>query len=221
MKDSVQVPIQHQSGFSCRVLRVITDRLRESFQFQETAAALRRVRGSEVSRRAAGKGEALMRTLDVIDVFPLERFDATEHFVIDLSNEAPMKIACLSPEFKARYLPIVDGKARAGRLAVSRLHDFCYDADIIDRLGGEGRARVTLGQYFGAFAGQPHGDLGPLLTNGRAVIGYIPDINGDLGAVYGYWFRGGWGFAVRPLIPPIRWGPGRLILSPRPLRSVR
>ncbi len=221
MKDSMRVPVQRQPNFFCRMLRAITDRLRGSFQFQETAAALRRIREGRISQHVVTKREIPIEVIDVIDVLPSERFNAAEHFIVNLSHEAPVKIARLSPDFRARYLPIVDGRARAGKLAVSRLRDFCYDADTIALLGGEGRVTMTLGQYFSAFAGQPHGGIGPLLTNGYAIIGYIPDINGDLGAVYGYWFRGGWGFAVRPLAPPVRWGPGRLILSPRALCLVR
>src|SRR3989338_6569696 len=90
-------------------------------------------------------------------------------------------------------------------VAVNNLLDYANDPAIITFLGGESKVEISLGQFFAAFAKQPSGEAGALLTNGYANIGYIRDINGVLWAVVGGLGGRGWYFGARPLGGPLGW----------------
>ena len=72
---------------------------------------------------------------------------------------------------------------------------------------------ISLGQFFAAFAKQPNGEKGALLTSGYANVGYVRDVNGVLWAVDGDWRGRGWRFGAVPLGNPYGWRDGTRFLS--------
>lgn len=137
-------------------------------------------------------------------------FVAREHFIVDSSENAKVKIGYLGEKFKANFLPkIENNEVIAEDLTVNKLLENSFDPAIITALGGVAKVGITLGQYFAVFAKQPNGKKGVLLTNGYANVGYVRDINGVLCALRGDWDdlsnSNGWGFEAFPLGDPDGW----------------
>lgn len=163
-----------------------------------------------VKRFLAGTVEVVVKKLleqvGSISLPPVERFVAKDHFVVDTSSEAKVKIRWFSENFRKHFLgKVEDTPVGAEDLTVSRLLEDSFDPAIITDLGGEAKVEISLGQFFAAFAKQPKGEDGPMLTNECANVGYIRDDEGVLWAVFGRWRDDGWGFAADPLDDPCRW----------------
>ena len=168
-----------------------------------------------VKNRLVVAVKKLLERLSTTIALPaMNGFTAKEHFVVDTSSRARVKISGFGTNLKTNFLPKVErGAVAAEDLAVNKLLDYANDPAIITFLGGESKVEISLGQFFAAFAKQPSGEAGALLTNGYANIGYIRDINGVLWAVVGGWGGGGWYFGARPLGDPLGWLPASQVLS--------
>ncbi|MFZ1075197.1 MAG: hypothetical protein WAN50_02390 [Minisyncoccia bacterium] len=176
-------------------------------------AFMRLLRDQLVISEAAAK-KLLERLPATIAVPAMTQFIAADNFVVDTSARAKVKISGLGDNLKKHFLKKIESyEVAAENLAVNKLLEFAYDPAIITALGGEPKVEITLGQFFAVFAKQPNGEAGTLLTNGYANVGYIPDINGVLGAVYGYWCVGGWFFEAGPFVHRYRWIDGLQFLS--------
>lgn len=175
--------------------------------------ARRFLRDELVLSEAVAK-KLLERLSTTIAIPAIASFTASENFIIDTSSRAKVKISYLGDNLKDNFLSKVESdEVAAEELAINRLLENSFDPAIIIALGGETRVEITLGQFFAAFAKQPNGEKGTLLTNGYANVGYIRDINGVLWAVYGFWDDGGWDFGASPLDDPYEWYGGDRFLS--------
>lgn len=170
---------------------------------------------TKVVEVAKGTVKNLLERLPVTIALPaVIDFTAKEDFVVDTSKRAKVRISWLGANFKRHFLEKVEkGEVAAETLAVNKLLDYAYDPAIITELGGELKVELTLGQFFAAFAKQPRGEDGPLVTNGYANIGYIRAVDGVLWAVFGYWSDDGWGFEADPLDDPDGWDHDDRVLS--------
>ena len=172
-----------------------------------------------VQRFLAGTSEVIAKGLferlaTTIAIPTVASFTSSGFFIIDTSKKATVKISGLGDNFKKHFLPKVEkNEVAAEDLAINKLLEYAYDPAIITALGGEAKVEITLGQFFSAFAKQPNGEAGPLLTNGYANVGYIRDIEGVLWAVFGRWRVDGWYFGARPLDDPFRWNVDNQFLS--------
>lgn len=159
----------------------------------------------------------LLRRLSITIAIPtITSFRASEHFVVDMSPEAKVKIYHLDEKFKINFLPKIESsKVVAEDLAINKLiEEKAFDPAIITALGGEAKVEITLGQFFAVIAKQPKGEEGPLLTYGPPNVGYIRNINGDLWAVCGQWCPEGWFLSAMPLSTgPCYWTAGCQFLS--------
>jgi hypothetical protein len=177
-------------------------------------AFMRLLRDELVLSKAVAKQllERLSTTISIPAV--TSSFTASEHFVVDTSKKAKVKISLLGHNFKANFLQKVESEeVAAEELAINKLLENSFDSAIVTALGGEVKVEITLGQFFAAFAKQPNGEKGALLTNRGANVGYIRDINGVLWAVYGRWNDDGWNFDANPLAHPSYWNEGTQFLS--------
>jgi len=168
-----------------------------------------------VKNRGRIEVKKLLERLSITIALPTIRdFKAVEHFVVDMSSSAKVKISGLGDNFETHFLPRVErDEVAAEELAVYKLLERAYDPAIITALGGEAKVEITLGQFFAAFAKQPNGEKGALLTNGYGSVGYIRGIKRVLWAVSGSWSVGGWSFEAFPLGYPYRWDGGDQFLS--------
>lgn len=176
-------------------------------------AFMRLLRDELVISEAVAK-KLLERLSTTIAVPAIAAFVAGEHFVIDTSSSAKVKVSSLGENFKANFLQKVEnGEIAVEYLAINRLLENAYDPAIITALGGEAKVEISLGQFFAAFAKQPNGEAGVLLTNGYANVGYVRDIKGVLWAVRGSWDDDGWDFGACPLDDPHSWLDGNQFFS--------
>lgn len=136
-----------------------------------------------------------------------DRFVANDHFVVDMSARAKVKISYLGDNFKANFLGMVEETTKGGKITVRhrRLLKDSWDKEIIAQLGAGPMVTTPLVAIFALMAEQGNGENGTLLTNGYANIFYIRDANGTLWAVLVSWFGGGWDVNAHSVSDPGGW----------------
>lgn len=148
-----------------------------------------------------------------------EKFIACDHFVVDTTNEAKVKISYLGENFKEKFInkieePIAETKMRFGKLLKPSL-----DECIIKELGGEGKSESTLSGMFTLMELQPNREKGKLLINGNSNIFYIRDANDVLSTVICYWRDNGWHVRALHVAGPDRWFDGVQVFACNPSES--
>jgi hypothetical protein len=124
----------------------------------------------------------------------MAKFIAKDKFIINVDNDAEVKIGDIGQEFRTwflaksekPYLPNI--KAVYGR----SLNNQSGDRAIIAELGGLKKARVTLAEIYVMLLAQPNGEDGAMLSNGYDNIFYVLDINNILRTVSICWMTNGW-----------------------------
>lgn len=144
------------------------------------------------------------------------QFITSEHFNIDTSGDALVKISYLGKNFPVWFGNKVECDIPPSTLTYSTLMQGASDPEIISALGGAEKAETHLAQMFYLMSLQPHGENGILLNDGGVNFFYIKDITGTLRTIRLLWQDGGWGIhAIRPLDPlnlPI-WNAGSQVFS--------
>lgn len=160
-------------------------------------------------RFLAGNVEVIVKSvLDFVAtvVLPAQpRFVARDHFKVDTSAKAKVKIAFIWSGFQP-FLEKTEEPVGETTLAVRKLTKDLLDKEIRKELGGE-KEETTLSQFWAMLEKQGHGQAGELLTNGYANIFYIRDAENTLWAVRAYWDadRGGWDVHARSVTRPPWW----------------
>jgi hypothetical protein len=207
-KKLAAVIVEHQDHFAA----MSSDDCQWAIQNPKDAIAI--FADAVKNRTAPAEKKLLERLLATVAIPGVTSFTAKEHFVLDTSKKAAVKISYLGDNFKKHFLSKVEkSEVAAEELAINNLLEYAHDPAIITSLGGEAKVEISLGQFFAAFAKQAKGEDGPLLTNGWANVGYIRDINGVLWAVFGLWDVVGWSFEAPPLDNPFRWRDGYRFLA--------
>lgn len=133
-----------------------------------------------------------------------KKFAVADHFKFDTSEGALVKIGNIFGEFEPWFLGKTEELVGETRLVLNyqRLCKESLDQPILDELGD--LAQVSLSAVWELLKLQSHGQGGVLLTNGRANIFYVRDINGTLRSVsvwwsadYGYWNVGAFSVKCR------------------------
>lgn len=168
---------------------------------------------------AAGKEKVKAAVSDLLSlvttiVLPAQpTFIAKDHFVVDTSEKAPVKIWAFGDNFKSWFLGATEKPTKEARIVVHKLLKDSRDPAILEDLGD--KAKTTLSQFYAALKAQASGESGPLLVNGYANIFYIEDVNGSVRAVDAYWLagNGGWDVFARGVVGPDSWGAGSQVVS--------
>ena len=142
------------------------------------------------------------------------RFVARDHFKVDTSDKAEVKIAFIWDDFQSHFLGKIEEAVVEVELAVRSLDKDLLDKDIRAELGEE-KEETTLAQFWALLKAQDHGQSGPLLTNGYANIFYIRDAKSTLWAVNANWNadNGGWNVNANSVTNPNRWNAGNQVVS--------
>ena len=150
-----------------------------------------------VERSLAPK-TTLLVALDTVEIPAVAEFVAREKFTTQ-KTPGDVQLYWMNGAFKTHFVGKVEKNVAACALQKSRLTKNSLDRPILDELGD--RAKTALAHFWEQLKKQPKGEMGILLTDGRANIQYIEDINGREWAVNAYWYAGfGWyvyaGFCV-------------------------
>ena len=157
----------------------------------------------------------LLRLLGTVEVpATAAQFVARDHFKVDTSDTAAVKVSYLGDNLKAWFADKVEGtRSGVSSLRYHTLTKDTLDAPIIAGLGGEAKAETTIGEVWSLMERQPNGKRGKLLTNGYANIFYVRDANGVLCAVNVYWYDDGWRVLADSVERPYRWLAGLRVFS--------
>jgi len=185
----------------------------------QTEACINRFGGwDNFLRFIGGQGEVVwkkfLHLVTTVEMPAQPRFVARDHFKVDTSSSARVKVAFIWEGFSTNFLYKVEEAVEATTLAVHKLEKNLLDKEIRAELG-ENKEETTLSQFWALLEKQGHGQEGDLLVNGYANIFYIRDTQGRLWAVYTYWRagRGGWRVGADSVSRPDRWYAGRQVVS--------
>lgn len=158
---------------------------------------------------------SLLQLVTTAPVTACEKFVAKEHYKVDTSRKAKVKIAFLWENFSKHFLPKTEEGVLAGELKVHKLLQSSLDAPIMTELGDPASYSTTLADLWALLEKQPNGEEGVLLVNGYANIFYIHDTEGNLWAVRARWRSGGdgWRVGADSVEGPRRWNGGDQVLS--------
>lgn len=155
--------------------------------------------------------ELLMELLGTILVPATSNpFIARDHFVIDTSKKAKVKISYLGDNFKDNFLGKIEEPFAGSMLRYGKLKKGSVDRPIIAELGGEAKVETTLAEMFSLME---KGEEGGLLTNGYANIFYIRDKKGVLWAVRCHGDGVGWFVRAFSVDDPLEWRAGGQVFS--------
>lgn len=157
----------------------------------------------------------LLELVTTVSVAACEKFVAKEHFKVDTSRKAKVKIAFLWDNFSKHFLPKTEEGVLAGEIKVNKLLQSSLDAPIMTELGDPRSYSTTLADLWALLEKQPNGEEGALLVNGYANTLYIHDTEGNLWAVFASWYAayGGWYVEALSVGRPGRWVDGIQVLS--------
>ena len=141
------------------------------------------------------------------------QFVVKEKFIVDISNQAKVKIRYLGSNFIEWFGEKIEEPIDGQVLDCHKLLKKSIDKPIIAELGGEEKSETTLAEIYDLIAQQADGRDGILLNNGKANIFYARDINGVLRAVHVYWSVDGWFVYAYSVELPLAWYDGRQVFS--------
>ncbi len=119
----------------------------------------------------------------------------------------------LGNNFQTQLLGKIEKNVPDAKLAISVLAKSSKNMPIMAELGDQ--AETALAYLYELISRQPRGEVGPLLTDGRANIFYIRDANSQFWVVYTSWFstRREWCLDARFVEYPYPWYGGRQVVS--------
>lgn len=161
------------------------------------------------------KPEPLLEFLGTVPVpATTEKFIAKDHFMVDTSRKAKVKISYLGDNFRLKFLGKIEEPIGEQTLRRQKLRRSSVDGQILAELGGEEKARTTLTEMSSLMEKQPNGDEnGDLLTNGSANIFYILDEAGVVWALNCHWHGDGWDVFAYSVEYPYGWDGGSSVFS--------
>jgi hypothetical protein len=166
--------------------------------------ALKRALGKFLLPPTKAVTDSLLELVGTVTVPASKKFVVIDHFRVSVgaSANAEVKISWLGGDFRFLFLNKTEEPSGETKLLYQRLCKESLDQPILDELGD--LAQVSLSAVWELLKLQSHGQGGVLLTNGRANIFYVRDINGTLRSVsvwwstdYGYWNVGAFSVKCR------------------------
>ena len=153
---------------------------------------------------------SILKLVAVVHVCGAKRFVARGAFGKD--NPAGIKFF-LGGNFEKNFLGKVEENVQAVELVGQILIRSSVDDPIMEELGD--CKETTLTYLYELVSRQSRGEAGPLLTNGRANIFYIRDVNGNFWAVHARWCSTscGWDVDAYSVARPDGWFAGCQVIS--------
>ena len=140
-------------------------------------------------------------------------FLARDHFIVNISQNALIKVSHLGGNFRNWFLNKIEEPFATNVLRGCKLCRPSKDGPIIAELGGEKEAETTLTELFACMELQAEGKRKPLLTDGHANVFYVRDSDNLLRAVYIVWYKDGWSVNAYSIDAASKWSDGSLVFS--------
>jgi hypothetical protein len=163
-----------------------------------------------VSQCAAGAAEPLdpPSTSSLVGAAP---FAAGQHFKVDASGAAEVRISWLGATFLDRFAIKREVEPGDFTFQVQHLTRPASDFQVISALGR--REETRLADLWCLLQRQPRGESGALLTSAAPNIFYVRDARGVVGAVDVIWGGAGWEIGASPLQQLPRWPAQARVIS--------
>lgn len=157
--------------------------------------------------------EKLLKFVGAVMVSATEVFVVADHFTVNTSAMAEVKIGYLGDNFKKWFLGKTEEPNNQTELTYATLSRASVDKPILDELGNT--VETTISMVWELLKLQPNGEGGVLLTNGYANIFYVRDTNNTLRAVNASWHvdDGGWYVRASSVGYPYEWRAGYRVFS--------
>ena len=158
--------------------------------------------------------EPLLTTAGSVPILATtEKFTASENFVVNIMEDAKVKISYLGENFVSWFLGKIEEPFAGSELRYQTLTLNSRDLPIIEELGGEEKAEVSLTEIFTLMEAQGKGEGCTLLNNGQANIFYVRGMNNVLCDVCVYWDDRGWGVNAGPIDDRRYWRDSSQVFS--------
>lgn len=165
-----------------------------------------------IEGRFAKTTSSLLMVLGTVAVPAVKKFLTQRNFVVDTSEDAPVKISYVSDNFLEWFGSKTETNVSGGVLRYAKLLRSSLDKPIRDEIG-KVYEETALAHIFALMKLQPHGQGGVLFTDGCANIFYASDITGAVRAVFVYWRGGGWYVYACSASGPFEWHEGGRVFS--------
>lgn len=149
--------------------------------------------------------EKLLEFITTVPAVAIERFVAADHFIKGQTIDG-VKIAYMSPDFERLMLPLAEN-VEALNIRIHRLQRDSRDLGIRVEIG-EANEAVKLGHFFQVLKAKATD-----AKIGTWVVAYIYGIDGNLWAVFGFLYGGGWDLYVCSVGGPSGWVAGSRFCS--------
>ncbi|HAU07687.1 MAG: hypothetical protein A2568_02795 [Candidatus Yanofskybacteria bacterium RIFOXYD1_FULL_44_17] len=160
------------------------------------------------------KANLLLRRITTVTLPAVPHFVVADHFRVDTSKSATVKIGFVGDNFKRVLLGKIEEGVQAATLAVDTLIKASVDASIRTELGKK-REIVNLAHVWALMNSQPNGENGVLCTNGFANIFYVVGLDSNVWAVDVCWNSSdeSWQVGAGLAAGPPWWNAGCRVLS--------
>lgn len=143
----------------------------------------------------------------------IKKFVVKDHFKVDVSRRAKVKISCLGDYFKSWFMEKREEPHVGSTVYGRRINKSSVDDPLISELGGQEKAETSMFEIYAMMECQPNGEAGDLLNNGCANIFYVRDVNSALRVVAVDWDGNGWYVDALLVEFPVEWDEGGLVFS--------
>lgn len=142
-----------------------------------------------------------------------EKFVVRDHFWVNTSKNAKVKISLLDHNFRAHFIDKVEEAVPERALHGYTLIKRSLDKPILKDLGGKEKVKTTLRDIWIKMCAQPNGEAGELRNDGYANIFYVEDVDSVLLAVLVLWNSDGWIVVAISVEDQNEWNTGSLVFS--------
>jgi len=160
-----------------------------------------RMKVTELFEVKSKKKSDLLMPLSVRRLPAIKEFIARDHFVVDTSETAELKIYALGYNFQNWFLGKIENDVEECEVKISKILKPTRDKSIIRELGD--KAKNALAHVYEFLKS----------VNSRCYIFYIKDVSGVLRVVIASWVGDGWDVCARSVEDVDGWGADDRVVS--------
>lgn len=136
------------------------------------------------------------------------RFVPGDHFVVNTTEDAHVKISYVDPDFVRLFGKKIEGPTAETTLRYYKFSRSATFVSAIQELSNEVVVKTTPGELYAMMEAQPNGPksvAGPLFVNGSAQLFEMEDLNGVSRLMDVRWYGRGWSMYIRSVVSFNQW----------------